>query len=65
MKKMLIVAALLLIACDKEDEKCNCNGIYVSSEDPEYMVTMNTEIDCGSKMPTHTVYPPIYFAGCE
>ena len=54
MKKLLLIAmALLFLACEKDDVKCNCKAKMTTFEyNSGYFYIPNLPIDCQTKRPT-------------
>jgi len=68
MKKTLLLSAILLISCSKEDEivvsnSCHCDAWYKPVSGQRYVV-QNVELDCETYQPI-VIIPDAVFLGCD
>lgn len=64
-KAILILAAILLTSCSKEDEVCKCTGMFITEENPyDVFYIDNFEIDCEIIKPIKD-NPNGVFIGCK
>jgi hypothetical protein len=70
MKKILLLIALILFSCSKEDQDCNCMGKFTTfGNQTGHFFVNNLPIDCETKSPTQETLnnlPSNYiFLGCR
>lgn len=66
MKKLLLIFAIALVSCSKDDDQCTCTAKYTDANNiGHYYYVPNTPIDCQTRQPLKVINPNSFFCGCN